>query len=138
MIRILLADDYTIIRKGVRQILMQEYPLAQIEEIEEGDEWRQKIENTTWDMIISDLPMPDRGGLDSLRRIRREFPNIHVLILSLYPKEHYAVKALRAGASGFVGKDAAPDELIRAVRSVLAGEKYITIPWPEINSTNNN
>ena len=138
MIRILLADDYTIIRKGVRQILMQEYPSAQIEEIEEGDEWRQKIENTTWDMIISDLPMPDRGGLDSLRRIRREFPNIHVLILSLYPKEHYAVKALRAGASGYVGKDAAPDELIRAVRSVLAGEKYITIPWPEINSTNNN
>lgn len=134
MIRILLADDYTIIRKGVRQILTQEYPSAQIEELEEEDEWRQKIENTTWDIIISDLPMPDRGGLETLRRTRQEFPNIQILILSLYPKEHYAVRALKAGASGYVGKDAGPDELIRAVRQVLAGGKYITIPWPEINN----
>lgn len=131
MIRILLADDYTIIRKGVRQILTEEYPTAQIEEIEEGEEWLEKIKNTDWDMIISDLLMPDRGGLDTLRRIRRNFPAISVLILSLYPKENYAFKALKAGASGFIGKDAAPDELITAVKEVLARKKLLTGHRPD-------
>lgn len=129
MIRILLADDYTIIRKGVRQILMQEYPSAQIEEIEEGDEWIEKIRSSPWDMIISDLPMPDRGGLDSLFRISHDFPQMPVLILSLYPEDRYAVRALNAGASGYISKAAAPDELIEAVRQVLAGEKYSPVPW---------
>lgn len=128
MIRILLADDYTIIRKGVRQILMQEYPSAQIEEIEEGDEWMEKIRSSPWDMIISDLPMPDRGGLDSLCRISQDFPQMPVLILSLYPEDRYAVRALNAGASGYISKAAAPDELIQAVRQVLAGEKYMPVP----------
>ncbi|MHA4806718.1 response regulator [Flavitalea flava] len=131
MIRILLADDYTIIRKGVRQILTEEYPTAQIEEIEEGEEWLEKIKNTEWDMIISDLPMPDRGGLDTLRRIRRSFPAISILILSLYPKENYAVRALKAGASGYLCKDAAPEELITAVKEVLAGKKQLTMPWSD-------
>jgi two-component system invasion response regulator UvrY len=134
MIRILLADDYTIIRKGVRQILTQEYPSAQIDELEEGDEWREKIGNTDWDIIISDLPMPDRGGFDTLRQIRAEYPNMHILILSLYPKEYYASKAMKAGASGYVGKDAGPEELIRAVRQVLAGGKYGSGPWPELHN----
>jgi len=129
MIRILLADDYTIIRKGVRQILMQEYPSALIEEIEDGDEWLEKLSSTTWDVIISDLTMPDRGGLDSLCRIRQDFPQSPFLILSLYPKDRYAARAIKAGASGYVGKDAAPDELIEAVRQVLAGKKYMPVEF---------
>jgi two-component system, NarL family, invasion response regulator UvrY len=123
MIRILLADDYTIIRKGVRQILAEAYPLAYIEELEDGDEWLDKIKDSNWDMVISDLTMPDRGGLDSLCRISQDFPQMPVLILSLYPEDRYAAKALKAGASGYISKAAAPEELIGAVRKVLAGEK---------------
>ena len=128
MIRILLADDYTIIRKGVRQILTQAYPNAEIGEIEEGEEWADKLRNSPWDMIISDLPKPDRGGFNALEQIRQDFPALPVLILSLYTKEYHAFRALQAGASGYLGKDAAPDELLWAVRQILAGKKYIAIP----------
>ncbi len=131
MIRILLADDYTIIRKGVRQILTQAYPNAEIEEIEEGEELTDKLKGSPWDIIISDLPGPDRGGWDALQQIREEFPGLPVLILSLYTKEHYAFRALQSGASGYLGKDAAPDELLWAVRQILAGKKYIAIPAEE-------
>jgi DNA-binding NarL/FixJ family response regulator len=128
MIRILLADDYTIIRKGVRQILTQAYPNAEIEEIEEGEEWTNKLKDTPWDMIISDLPGPDRGGWNALQQILQDYPGLPILILSLYTKEHYAFQALQSGASGYLGKDAAPDELIWAVRQILAGKKYLAIP----------
>ena len=127
MIRILLADDYTIIRKGVRQILTLAYPNARIEEIEEGEDWTEKLYGEPWDMIISDLPMPDRGGLDTIQRIRQRLPTLPVLILTLYPKESYATRAMNAGAAGFLGKDAAPEELISAVRQILSGKKYIKL-----------
>jgi two-component system invasion response regulator UvrY len=128
MIRILLADDYTIIRKGVRQILTQAYPNALIEEVEEGEEWTQKLRDSAWDMIISDLPGAERGGFGALQQIRQDFPGLPVLILSLDTNEHFAFRALRAGATGYLGKDAAPDELVWAVRQILAGKKYIAIP----------
>ncbi len=131
MIRILLADDYTIIRKGVRQILSQAYPNAEIEEIEEGEEWTEKLHASSWDMVISDLPMPDRGGLDTLQRIRKRYPQLPVLILTLYPKKNYAVRALKAGAAGFISKDAAADELIGAVAKILSGKNYTTLPGME-------
>jgi len=131
MIRILLADDYTIIRKGVRQILTQAYPHAQIEEIEDGEEWTEKLHLSSWDMVISDLPMPDRGGLDTLQRIRQRYPQVPVLILTLYPEKNYAMRAMKAGAAGFLSKDTAADELIRAVARILSGEKYITLPGME-------
>ena len=131
MIRILLADDYTIIRKGVRQILSQAYPNVQIEELEEGEEWTEKLHASSWDMVISDLPMPDRGGLDTLQRIRQRYPQLPVLILTLYPQKNYAVRALKAGAAGFISKDAAADELIREVARILSGKKYMTLPGME-------
>src|ERR1700749_4081236 len=128
MIRILLADDYTIIRKGVRQILTQAYPNVEIEEIEEGEELSDKLKDTPWDMIISDLPGPNRGGWPALQRIREDYPDLPVLILSLYTREHDVMRALQAGAAGYLGKDAAPDELIWAVRQILEGKKYLAVP----------
>lgn len=119
MIRILLADDYTIIRKGVRQILAQAYPQAVFGEIEEREEWMEKLSAVNWDMVISDLHMPDRGGLDTLQRIRQIFPGLPVLILTLYRKEYYAVRAMKAGAAGYIEKDADPAELITAVSRIL-------------------
>jgi two-component system invasion response regulator UvrY len=126
MIRILLADDFTIIRKGVRQILTQAYPTAQIEEVEEGEEWTDKLRDCAWDMIISDLP--HGGGYHALQRVREDFPALPVLIVSLYTKECHAFRALQVGASGYLGKDAAQDELLSAVRQILAGKKYIAVP----------
>ena len=131
MIRILLADDYTIIRKGVRQILTQAYPQAVFGEIEEGEEWMEKLSAVNWDMVISDLHMPDRGGLDTLQWIRQSFPQLPVLILTLYRKEYYAVRAMKAGAAGYIEKDADPAELITAVSRILSGEKYIALPGIE-------
>lgn len=131
MIRILLADGFTIIRKGVRQILSQAYPNAEIEEIEEGEEWADKLKDSPWDMIISDVPGPGQGGWEALQQIRQEYPALPVLILSLSTKEHYAFRALRSGAAGHLGKDAAPDELIWAVRQILSGKKYLAIPAEE-------
>lgn len=135
MIRILLADDYTIIRKGVRQILTQAYPNAMIEEVEEREEWEEKLKGRPWDMVISDLPAPDRGGNHVLQQIREDYPALPVLILSLYTGEYHAFhayrgrgRALQPGASGYLGKDAAPDELLWAVRQILAGKKYIALP----------
>ncbi|HEY4107910.1 response regulator transcription factor [Puia sp.] len=127
MIRILLADDFTIIRKGVRQILTQAYPNAEIEELEDGEEWADKLRDSPWDMIISDLPGPDRGGWEALQQIRQEYPDLPVLILSLY-KENHAGQALESGAAGYMGRDAASDELIWAVGQILAGKKNLTVP----------
>jgi two-component system invasion response regulator UvrY len=126
MIRILLTDDLTIIRKGVRQILTQAYPTAQIEEVEEGEEWTDKLRDCAWDMIISDLP--NEGGNHALQRVREDFPALPVLIVSLYTKEYHAFRALEVGGSGYLGKDAAPDELLSAVRQILSGKKYIAVP----------
>lgn len=123
-----MADDFTIMRKGVKQILTQAYPTAQIEEVEEGEEWVEKLRDRSWDMIISDLPRPGESGYHVLQRIRQDFPALPVLIISLYTKEYHAFRALQAGASGYFGKDAAPEELLWAVRQILAGKKYIAIP----------
>ena len=129
MIRILLADDFTIIRKGVRQILTQAYPNAEIEELEEGEQWADKLGASPWDMVISDLPGPghEARGWETLEQIRQQFPDIPVLILSVY-KEQHAFQALESGAAGYVGRDAASDELIWAVGQILAGKKYLTVP----------
>ena len=85
--------------------------------------WTEKIKAVHWDIIIFDLPMPDGDGLTVLREIRQNFPDMRILILSLYPKVPYAANAIKAGASGYLGKDAAPEELIRTVKQVLAGKE---------------
>ena len=121
-----MADDHTIIRKGVRQILTQAYPHAEIEEIEEGEEWAEQLRGEPWDMIISDLPGPDRGGWKALQRVRRDYPGLPVLILSLYSRENDMLRDLNAGVSGC--KDASSDELIWAVRQILSGKGCHSVP----------
>lgn len=125
MIRILLADDYTIIRKGVRQILTQAYPHAEIEEIGEGE--TEKLKGEAWDMIIYGLPGPGKEGWATLEQIRQDHPGLPVLILSLYTREDGVLRASKAGAAGYLGKDAASDELVWAVGQILAGKKYLDI-----------
>ena len=126
MVRILLAEDHTIIRKGMRQILTDALPQAQIEEIEEGEEWADRMRDCPWDVIVSD----HRGFGDRALEVfqRPDHPVVPVLLVNLYTHEHHGYRALRTAAPGVLGRDAAADELIWAVRQILSGKKYLAIP----------
>src|SRR5882757_5067228 len=129
MKRIILADDHSFIRLGLIQILNDEYPSVEIKEVSDGESLIKEVMQNDWDLVISDLDMPGRNGLEALKQIKLIKPNLPVLILSIYTEDLYAVRVLKAGASGYMNKNAAPYELITAVRRILSGKKYIT---PEI------
>jgi two-component system invasion response regulator UvrY len=131
MIRILIADDHTIVRKGLRQILAEEFTDAHIEDVPDAEELIKKLIREKWDVVISDLSMPGKSGLDALQHIKQYYPTLPVLILSIHPEEQYAIRVLKAGASGYLSKDAAPDELVNAVKRLLLGKKYITLSMAE-------
>jgi two-component system invasion response regulator UvrY len=126
MIRILIADDHTVVRRGLRQILLEGFPGSFIEEVGDAEGIIQKIMQQKWDVIISDLSMPGRSGLEALQQIKQIQPKVPVLILSIHPEEQYALRVLKAGASGYLSKDMAADELVNAVQRVMLGKKYIT------------
>jgi DNA-binding NarL/FixJ family response regulator len=124
--RILIADDHAIVRKGIRQLLVEEYPLAKIEEVGDSESLVAKTNTENWDIVICDLDMPGRSGLDAMQQIRMMHPKLPVLIMSIYPEEQYARRLLKAGAAGYLSKDAATEDLAKAVRQVLQGRKYIS------------
>ncbi|HSU52116.1 MAG TPA: response regulator transcription factor [Segetibacter sp.] len=129
MKRILIADDHTIVRKGIIQILLKEFPTALIEEASTAEELIEKSLNSTWDIVISDISMPGRSGLEALHQIKISKPALPVLILSMHAEEQYAIRVLKAGASGYLNKEVAPAQLIKAISQILSGKKYIT---PEV------
>jgi DNA-binding NarL/FixJ family response regulator len=124
--RILIADDHAIVRKGIRQLLLEEYPSAKIEEVGDSESLVAKTNTENWDIVICDLDMPGRSGLDAMQQIRAMHPKLPVLIMSIYPEEQYARRLLKAGAAGYLSKDAATEDLTKAVRQVLQGRKYIS------------
>jgi two-component system invasion response regulator UvrY len=126
MIKILIADDHAVVRKGLKQILVEAFPSAHIEDVGDAEELIKKIIKSEWDVVISDLTMPGRSGLEALQQIKEYYPKLPVLILSMHAEEHYAIRVLKAGASGYLNKDSASDELVNAVNRVLTGRKYIT------------
>lgn len=126
MLRILIADDHSVVRKGLRQILLEGFPAAIIEEVADAEDMIKKIMQSDWDVVISDLSMPGRSGLEALQQIKQINNKIPVLILSIHPEEQYALRVLKAGASGYLNKDMAPEELVNAVQRVMLGKKYIT------------
>jgi two-component system invasion response regulator UvrY len=124
--RILIADDHAIVRRGLSEILLEAYPSAFIEQVGDADALFQKSIDGGWDIIISDLMMPGRSVLEALQQIRQYNPQAPVLILSIFPEEQYATRVFKAGAAGYINKDAAPTELVKAVQRILQGRKYIT------------
>jgi two-component system, NarL family, invasion response regulator UvrY len=126
MIRILIADDHTVVRKGLRQILSEQLSPVQIEEVGDAESLIKKVMGEAWDVIITDLSMPGRSGLDALQQIKQYYPKLPVLVLSVYPEEQYALRVLKAGAAGYLNKDMASEELVNAVQRVLTGRKYIS------------
>lgn len=126
MLRILIADDHEVVRKGLKQILQDHFTGAFIEEVEDAETLIKQVMAATWDVVISDVNMPGRSGLDALKEIRNTYASLPVLILSIYPEEHYAMRVLKAGASGYLCKNSASDELVKAVQKVLLGKKYFS------------
>jgi DNA-binding NarL/FixJ family response regulator len=126
MIRILIADDHAIVRRGLSEILLEEYPSAFVEEVGDADTLLNRALAENWDIVISDLMMPGRSVLEVLQQIKQHAAQLPVLILSIFPEEQYATRVLKAGASGYINKDAAPTELVKAVQRILQGRKYIT------------
>lgn len=129
MKRIILADDHSFVRLGLIQILKDEYPSAEIKEVSDGETLIKEVTLHDWDLVISDLDMPGRSGLEALEQIKIIKPKLPVLILSIYSEDLYAVRVLKAGASGYLNKNSAPNELINAIQRISSGRKYIT---PEI------
>ena len=129
MKRILLADDHSIIRLGLIQILKDEYPSVIIKEVSDGADLVKEVGLQDWDLVISDLDMPGRSGLEALEQIKVIKPSLPVLILSIYPESLYAIRVLKAGASGYMNKNSAPEDLIAAIHRISLGRKYIS---PEI------
>lgn len=127
--KILIADDHSIVRKGLTTILMDELPNAMIGEASDGAELLSLASNDNWDIIISDISMPGRSGMEILKELKEAAPKIPVLILSVHAPEQYAVRTIKAGAAGYLTKESAPEELVKIVRHIISGRKYIT---PEI------
>ena len=126
MIRILVADDHAVVRQGVKQILAEVKDMNVQDEAQNGPETLKKVAEQQFDVVLLDISMPGRSGLEVLEDIKAQRPKQAVLILSMHPEEQYAVRALRAGASGYLTKASAPHELIGAIRKVAGGGKYVT------------
>jgi DNA-binding NarL/FixJ family response regulator len=123
---ILLVDDHDIIREGLKHILLEQLPSADIDEASTAEEAIQKISQFKFDVIICDLTMPGRSGLDVVRQVKQMNPRLPVLILSMHSEDEYAIRALRAGAAGYLNKQHGTTEVVKAIQMVLQGRKYIS------------
>lgn len=126
MIKILVVDDHTIFRSGLRKLLSDETDMRVEDEARDISEMLAKLRRTSFNVVLLDVSMAGRSGLEAMPSIRAEFPALPVLLLSMYPAEQYAVVALRAGASGYLTKDAESEELIHAIREVASGKRYLS------------
>lgn len=129
--RILVADDHAIFRRGLKETLRSEFPKASFGEAKTAEEAVEHIRQKDWDIVVLDISMPGRTGLEILREVKTLRPTMPILILSMYPEEQFARRALRAGASGYLTKESVPEELTEAVRKVLRGGRYVSVNLAE-------
>lgn len=126
MIRILIADDHAILRRGLKEILVRELPGVVCGEAEDAQRVVAQVQNQDWDLMMLDITMPGRSGLDVLKDIKALRPKLPVLVLSMHPEDQYGKRVLKAGAAGYMNKRSAPEELINAIRKLLAGGQYVS------------
>jgi two-component system, NarL family, invasion response regulator UvrY len=132
MASVLIADDHAMLRTGLRHYLEQDAAITTIGETATGADTLQQLRDGQWDLVILDINMPDRSGIDILRHIRAGHPDTRVLVMSGFSEKQYAINVLRAGASGYLAKDQAPEEFMRAVHAVLAGRRFVSARLSEM------
>jgi two-component system, NarL family, invasion response regulator UvrY len=131
MLKILIADDHPVFRRGLKQIIAETTDIVVADEAADGLEVLNKVKVGDFDVVLLDISMPGKTGIDVLAQLKYERPKLPVLMLSMHPEEQYAVRALRAGASGYLTKESAPDELVGAIRKVSTGGKYVSASLAE-------
>ena len=125
-IKVLIADDHAIVREGLKQILADTKDIVVAGDAENGNDAIKLARKRPGDVLLLDISMPDRSGIDILKQLRSEFPKLIVLMLSMHREDQYAIRSLKAGAAGYLNKQSAPSELVNAIRQVAAGKKYIS------------
>lgn len=126
VIKIFIADDHEVVRRGLRTILSEHSDLSIVGEATNGNEVLKKVKKIKVDVILLDFEMPEKNGLDTLIELKALYPKLPVIILSIFPEDHYGIRFLKAGASGYLGKASASDQLVEAIRKVIKGGKYIS------------
>ncbi len=126
MIRIIIADDHAIVRAGLKQILSENPDMSVVGESSDGQDLLEKVRENDYDVVLIDISMPGRNGLEILKQLKIEKPELPVLVLSMHPEEQYAIRTLKAGASGYLTKETASDKLVEAIRRVAQGKKYVS------------
>ena len=134
--RILLADDHTVVRRGLKQILAEELQRAVFGEARNAQETLDLVRNEPWDIVVLDITMPGRSGLEVMRGIKKLRPKLPVLVLSIHPENQFAVRVLKLGAAGYMTKESAAEELVGAVKKVLAGTRYVSASLAETLAMN--
>jgi DNA-binding NarL/FixJ family response regulator len=132
MASVLIADDHAMVRAGLRRWLEQDRAIDTIGEAASGSETLEQLRAGTWDLVVLDINMPDRSGIDILQHIRTGHPGTRVLVISAFSEKQYAIYALRAGAAGYLAKDQAPEEFMRAIHAVLAGRRFVSATLAEM------
>ena len=124
--KILITDDHAVVRQGLKQILLEEFTRAEFGEATNAQEAIERVWKEPWDVVVLDITMPGRSGLEVLKEIRKSRPKLPVLVLSMHPEDQFAVRILKIGASGYMTKESAPNELVGAVKKVIAGGRYVS------------
>lgn len=126
MIKILIADDHPVVRQGLKQMLADEPDMKVAGEAANATDLLEKVQKEPWDIVLLDITMPGRGGLDVLKDLKRDRARLPVLVLSMHPEDQFGLRVLKAGAAGYLTKDSAPEELVKAIRKVCGGGKYVS------------
>jgi DNA-binding NarL/FixJ family response regulator len=126
MIRVLIADDHAIVRRGLKQLITDAYPSSQISEVSDVESLVSEVMKSGWDLVITDINMPGRSGVEALHQLKQIDPKLPVLIMSMYPEDQYALRVLKGGASGYLSKETIHEDLVKAIEAILIGRKFIT------------
>jgi two-component system invasion response regulator UvrY len=132
MIRVVIADDHTMVRHGLRRVLSSEPDIHIVAEAANGQQVLDVVKADHVDVVVLDITMPGRNGLEILKELRKSFPKVAVIMLSMHPKDQYGVRVIKAGAAAYISKESAPEELVNALRIAARGEKYITPDLAEL------
>ena len=126
MLKVLVVDDFPLFRRGVRDLLAEGFQDSKIGEAGNAHEMLELLRRKPWDVAVLDISMPGMSGLDAIKQVKKEFPDLPVLILSMYPEDQYAIRMFKAGADGYLNKSSAPEELVKAIKKVHEGGKYVS------------